>query len=403
VGRYKRSASCCKNRRLSAGRLALAVATGALCLAISIDASGPASRQPTKTMDVDAWRQAEPGYSFVFPRDHAAHPEYRIEWWYYTGNVQSSEGRRFGYQLTFFRAGVVPRPLSESRWAVRDLHIAHFAVSDIDREAFHSFERLNRSGIGWAGADTTDYRIWNEDWEARTTGRDHLLKTRQEDCSIDLKLSPAKPEVIHGENGISQKGAFEGNASCYYSITRLRTSGTITVNGEAFEVSGLSWMDHEFGTSFLEPGQIGWDWFSVQLEDGRDLMLFEGRRIDGSIDPHSSGTLIDRDGQVAHISYGEFLLASQNHWRSPRSGADYPTSWTIELPKFGLRLRCDAALEDQEFVAAESTGVTYWEGSIVVEGTAATEANVSPPRAVRGRGYLEMTGYAGQSMGAIMQ
>lgn len=187
-----------------------------------------------------------------------------------------------------------------------------------------------------------------------------------------------------------------GNASHYYSVTRLESSGQITVEGETFDVAGLSWMDHEFGTSFLDDQQVGWDWFSIQLEDGRDLMLFQIRRQDGSIDPHSSGTLIEAGGQAIHLNYGDFSLAPSQMWRSPESGARYPIAWNIDLPRYALRLIVTAADEDQELRTSESTGVTYWEGSVAIDG-AAGEAKV------RGRGYLEMTGYAGESMGAMLR
>ncbi|HKP85705.1 MAG TPA: lipocalin-like domain-containing protein [Blastocatellia bacterium] len=347
-------------------------------------------------MPSDKWREAEAGYHYVFPRDHGSHEDYGVEWWYYTGNVETKEGRRFGYQLTFFRVGVVREPQSASRWAVRNLYMAHFAVSDISQKKFRSFERINRAGIGWAGAESSSYRVWNEDWEAHLDGKDHLLAAGEDDCQIELRLAPAKPETVHGENGISQKGPSVGNASHYYSLTRLQTSGRIVAGGEEFEVSGLSWMDHEFGTSFLEEEEVGWDWFSIQLDDGRDLMMFQIRRRDGSIDPRSSGTLIDEDGRATRIAFGDFALSSGEVWRSNESGAAYPTVWTIEMPRFGLRLNVTAAFEDQELRTTDSTGVTYWEGSVKVEGEAGDE-NVS------GRGYLEMTGYAGQNMGAMMR
>lgn len=354
-------------------------------------------QQPdAEAVDKEGWSEARPGYEFSFPRDHAAHAPFRIEWWYYTGNLETAEGRRFGFQLTFFRTGVTVAPANPSRWAVRDLYMAHFAVSDIERQSFHSFERLNRAGVGWAGAETTAYRVWNEDWEARLDGSDHLLSATDGDFKLDLRLAPLKPEITHGLTGVSQKGATVGNASHYYSITRFQTSGRLVVRGQPFDVRGLSWMDHEFGTSFLEQGQTGWDWFSVQLDDGRELMLFQLRRQDGSIDPSSSGTLIDKENRAFHIRPGEFTLTPSETWRSETSGAAYPVAWTIDLPRFALRLSVRAAFPNQELHTPESTGVTYWEGSIIVDGTAEGSR-------VGGRGYLEMTGYSGQNMGALFR
>jgi predicted secreted hydrolase len=365
----------------------------------------PGAQMPGNQMRADKWREAEPGHRFSFPGDHGSHEDYGLEWWYYTGNLETKDGRRFGYQLTFFRVGVVREPRNPSRWAVRNLYMAHFAVSDISQKKFRSFERINRAGIGWAGADTANYRVWNEDWEVRLDnksnkdnkdGADHLLSASEDDYQIDLRLAPAKPEAVHGENGISQKGPSAGNASHYYSLTRLRASGRITVGGESFEVSGLSWMDHEFGTSFLEEEEIGWDWFSIQLDDGRDLMIFQIRRRDGSIDPRSSGSLIDADGRVSRIDFGDFALHSSDAWHSDESGANYPTSWTADLPRAGLRLSVKAAFQDQELRATDSAGVSYWEGSVEVTGQSGGEK-------IQGRGYLEMTGYAGQNMGSIMR
>ncbi|MGH9761126.1 MAG: lipocalin-like domain-containing protein, partial [Blastocatellia bacterium] len=342
------------------------------------------------------WDVAEPGYRFSFPRDHCSHDGYRIEWWYYTGNLTSTDGRRFGYQLTFFRTGVVRHPLNPSRWAIRDLYMAHFAISDISNDSFSSFQRLNRAGVGWAGADQSSYHVWNEDWQVRLDGSDHILNARDGDYSIDFKLSPEKPEVEQGEGGISKKGAAPGNASHYYSITRLRTSGELEVAGQKFQVNGSSWMDHEFGSSFLEPGQVGWDWFSIQLDDGRDIMLVELRRSDGSIDPYSNGTIVDAAGKAHYLKFGDFSLVPGKTWRSSNSGAKYPVGWTVDIPAERIHLDVEAAIQDQELRTASTTEVTYWEGSVNIAGETAGKP-------VHGGGYLEMTGYANTAgLGVLM-
>ncbi len=364
----------------------------------SAQAFQPAEVAQQGLLNPMGWREATPGYQYTFPRDHGSHPDYRTEWWYYTGNVQTREGRTFGYQLTFFRTGITPQPLLESRWAVRDLYMAHWAISDLEEEQFLFFDRLNRAGVGWAGAATDRYRVWNEDWEARLEDSMHRLQAREGDYALDLRLAPVKAAVIHGDNGISRKGAAAINASHYYSLTRLQATGTITVAGKVFEVAGLSWMDHEFGTSFLVAEQIGWDWFSIQLDDGRELMVFRIRRADGSIDEHSSGTLIEIDGRAIHLPLGELRLAPGDEWQSPTSGARYPVVWQIEAPRYDLHLQVRAAFAAQELETNESTGVTYWEGSIRVEGI----TNESGKRSTSGRGYLEMTGYSGQNMGKIL-
>ncbi|MBK6313001.1 MAG: carotenoid 1,2-hydratase [Blastocatellia bacterium] len=346
----------------------------------------------------DGWRQAAPGRAFVFPADHASHPDYKVEWWYYTGNVVDADGRRYGYQLTFFRIGVDPKPENPSRWAVRDLFMTHLAVTDVDGRVFRFAERVNRAGVGWAGAATDVYRVWNEDWEGRldpSTGR-HVLRAAEGGLGVELELEPGKAPVRHGRDGYSQKGADAGNASHYYSMTRMPTRGTLTIEGRTVAVEGLSWMDHEFGTSFLESGQRGWDWFSIQFDDRTELMIFQLRREDGSLDPRSSGTWIGASGEASSIAAETFSLVPGEMWRSEVSGAEYPTRWTMEVPERRLSLTVRAAFEGQELVTDRSTGVTYWEGAVIVEGT--RDGN-----RVAGRGYLEMTGYSGQAMGRLLQ
>ncbi|MGE0827019.1 MAG: lipocalin-like domain-containing protein [Candidatus Binatia bacterium] len=404
--RAQRSNLCLKMRLLRRlGLLAVTFCTASSFLAGMTPRFFVGKNSPFRAVEISSayagedtlptsWRNAQAGYQFSFPQDHAAHPEYRIEWWYYTGNVETRNGRRFGYQLTFFRTGMIPTPTTPSRWAVRDLYMAHFAISDIDGQRFHTFERLNRAGINWAGADTATYHVWNDSWEVRLQGDTHILTAQNQGFRLDLRLTPEKPPVIHGEHGISQKGAVAGNASHYYSYTRLRTTGTLVVDNQPFEVTGTSWMDHEFGSTFLEQEQVGWDWFSLQLEDGRELMLFQIRRGGGAMDPYSSGTLIDADGHPTHLQAETFTLTPKQWWRSQASGARYPINWEISLPQQDMTLQVSANLQNQELQTGESTRVTYWEGSVSVTGNTKTGA-------VNGRGYLEMTGYTGPGMGAI--
>jgi predicted secreted hydrolase len=328
--------------------------------------------------------------------DHASHPEYKLEWWYYTGNLTARDGRRFGYQLTFFRLGVEKEPVNPSRWAVRDLYPAHLALTEIDGGKFHSADKLSRAGVGLAGADAQVYHVWNEDWEVRQdpAGR-HILRAAAKEFGLELQLEGGKAPVLHGTQGVSQKGAQPGNASHYYSLTQMPTRGALIVNGARLEVEGLSWMDHEFGTSYLEAGQLGWDWFSLQLADGSELMLYRFRRVDGSRDPLSSGTVVAANGHSTSLKSDEFELTPLKTWRST-SGARYPIEWRVQIPARGVDLTVRAALENQEMRTEGSTGVSYWEGAVVASGTA-------QGRAVQGRGYLEMTGYAGVAMGAVMQ
>lgn len=341
-----------------------------------------------------AWKKVLEPRPFVFPDDHAAHEDYRVEWWYYTGNLQTGDGRRFGFELTFFRAGVDKNPTNPSRWAVRDLYIAHFAISDIRDRRFHFSERSRRAGVGWAGASTKRYHVWNEDWEVRLDGEDHLLKAQEVDCAIQLRLSPRKPPVLQGDRGLSQKGPSEGNASHYYSLTRLETSGSLTVDGETMSVTGLSWMDHEFSSSFLEQGQQGWDWMAIQLDNNQELMIYQIRRNDGTPDVHSSGTLIDEQGRTEPLRNDQFQLVPEDGWRSPNSGARYPVLWTLRLAEKQTLLRVQAAFPEQEMNTLATIGTPYWEGSVIVTGTWEGEQ-------VRGRGYLEMTGYRGRGLGGV--
>jgi predicted secreted hydrolase len=341
------------------------------------------------------WREAAPGYAYAFPRDHASHPDYKIEWWYYTGNVAAKDGRRFGYQVTFFRVGINAAPTNPSKWALRDLFMTHLAVSDPSGKRYRYAERLSRGGPGLAGADTDRYHVWNDDWTASLDEHNrHVLHASDKGTGLDLVLDEGKAPVIQGIGGISQKGAQAGNASHYYSLTRMPTRGTLTIDGERVEVSGESWMDHEFGTSFLEPGQLGWDWLSIQLNDGRELMLYQLRRGDGSRDPHSSGTLIGADGRTTHLAVGDFSLAPAGPTFKSQNGAVYPTAWTITVPSQKLDLRVTTPLDNQELSLEGSTGVAYWEGLIDIAGTGSGKP-------LNGRGYLEMTGYHG-SMGRVL-
>jgi len=352
---------------------------------------------PSASAQSDGWRKAVAGYQFQFPRDHANHPDYKLEWWYYTGNVSASDGRAFGYQLTFFRVGVQQAPINPSRWAVRDLFLTHFAVTDIAGGRFHFAELLNRAGIGWAGAEIDRYRVWNESWEASldADGR-HRLQASAPGMAVTLRLDPGKAPIDEGINGLSEKGHTEGNASHYYSLTRMPTVGTLTLNGNVIQVRGLSWMDHEFGTSFLEERQQGWNWLALQLDDETEVMLYEFRRSDGTRDSHSSGSVIDRTGRRIPLRMADFSMEAGQGWTSARSGATYPIDWRLRVPDQRLDLRVRAAIPQQEFVTARSAGLTYWEGAVLVEGS-------RNGRPVAGRGYLEMTGYAGTGMSTVLR
>jgi predicted secreted hydrolase len=329
------------------------------------------------------YKVALPGYRYQFPRDHFNHPDYRTEWWYYTGNVRAADGHRYGFELVFFRQGQgQERKPSEnpSAWRVDDLYLAHLALTDIDGGRFRYFKRLNRAGPGIAGVSFDESRIWNGNWQVRwdKASDAQQLTALAEGLNISLHLTPLKPPVINGENGVSQKSAGAGKASYYVSFPRLKVDGQL--NGLA--VTGSAWMDHEWFTQQLGTLQQGWDWFSVQLASGADLMIFDLRRADGAIDPYSSGTFIDKDGRSKHLKRADFELHPLEYWKSEKTGAKYPIKWRIDVPSMGIALECTAAVHGQELVSEDDAGLTYWEGAVTYSGS-------SP-----GIGYLEMTGYS---------
>ncbi|HVF11053.1 MAG TPA: lipocalin-like domain-containing protein [Abditibacteriaceae bacterium] len=360
------------------------------------------------------FQPALPGYRYQFPRDHAAHPAHQTEWWYYTGHLQSAAGRRFGYELTFFRHALLPQLKNRpSKWAIRDLILAHFAITDETGRRFYYTDRASRTALGLAGADTINVdttklaklpsaklpsaklpRIWLGRWTLRFAGRGgevQMLRaegsSNSTEFAIELTQRALKPPVIHGQNGISQKAAGRGHASHYYSFTRLATTGTLRLGSTRHAVSGQSWFDHEFGSGQLGKGQTGWDWFSIQLADGRELMLYQLRLDNGGIDPFSSGTLVERDGRTRHLGRSEFRIEPLASWRSPHSKALYPARWRVTLPRENVQLEIIPTLADQELNTKRSTQISYWEGSVGVTGT-------QRGRVLRGVGYVELTGYA---------
>ena len=332
--------------------------------------------------DVDPYQRATPGYRYSFPRDHFEHPAFRTEWWYYTGNLRDSAGKRYGFELVFFRQGRRRGPAANpSAWRVDDLYLAHVAVTDIGGKRFYYHERLNRAGPGVAGASLARRRVWNGNWSAQWQAERQTLEATADEFRFRLDLRSAKAPVIHGLNGISRKGEAAGEASYYVSLTRLNVSGELWLNGAKHDVTGTSWMDHEWFTNQLAKDQVGWDWFSVQLDNQTELMLFQLRRRDGSIDPYSAGTYIDAQGHTRHLARDEFTLTPLAYWKSARTGASYPVRWQIRVPSLGLSLDAAAAMDAQELATGDQTGPAYWEGSVTYTGSAT------------GAGYLEMTGY----------
>ena len=334
------------------------------------------------------YRDALPGYRYKFPRDHFNHADFRTEWWYYTGNVKSADGRRFGFELTFFRQGVDrDSNKAASTWTVRDLYFAHLALSDLDDGKFLHSQRINRAGPGIAGVSEADGRIWNGNWQVAWLGDEQILQAIDERFALHFTLRSAKPPVIHGANGVSQKAEGAGHASHYISLTHLKIEGEIELGGRRFQVLGTAWMDHEFFTHQLETDQVGWDWTSIQLQDSTELMLFRIRRKDGSIDSYSAGTFVDARGDTTHLRSDEFKLEPAGaSWASPSTGAIYPIRWKISIQKLGIVLESSTSLPSQELSSSAGFLPAYWEGAVVFAGTKGR----SP---IGGVGYLEMTGY----------
>ena len=351
----------------------------------SLEASGQGSGK---------YKAALPPYTFDFPRDHASHPDFRTEWWYYTGHLKSTD-HSFGFELTFFQVGINPvRSMGGSAWRLHTLFFAHFAVTDETGKSFYHTETIGRPTLNMAGADEDHLRVWIGKWSTELLADEmtHQLKAESSEASLSLKLVPTKPPVIHGHDGVSQKAEGKGRASHYYSLTRMTTAGTLTIGGENYNVQGLSWMDHEFGTNQLTPKQVGWDWFSIQLENGRELMLYVLRRSDGSIEPTSSGTIVDDDGSWRHLVLSMYNINSHETWTSPHNGAVYPAGWEISVPSEQLILEVLPTLPDQELVSQSILGITYWEGSVLVTGT-------DGQHPISGQGYVELTGYIGNIPG----
>jgi predicted secreted hydrolase len=333
------------------------------------------------------YRDAVPGYRYEFPRDNFNHPDFQTEWWYYTGNLKDPSGHEFGFELTFFREALTREAQKASDWSAPDVYMAHLALSDISGGKFYHRERLNRAGPGIAGVNAETGRIWNGNWQIRWIGNTQDLQAVSDQFTFRLALESQKPPVIHGIGGVSQKSAGPGHASHYISLTRLAVTGDIELRGKKFTVNGTAWMDHEFFTHQLNADQVGWDWFSLQLDNNTELMLFRLRLKDGPVDPFSSGTYIDATGKTTHLTQKDFgLQPSGNTWKSDSDQAVYPIHWQISVPSLRINLDVTTPLKQQELAEKTPLSPSYWEGAIRITGT----REAAP---ITGAGYLEMTGY----------
>lgn len=330
----------------------------------------------------DGFQQALPGYKFSFPRDHATHNNYKTEWWYYSGHLAADDGRRFGYELTFFR-----RALDDDEASIKldsnNVYVAHFAISDLSGKHFSYREKIDPSGAKGAGAKADSFKVWNGDWSVELIGNQHHLKAKYLAYSLDLLLTPLKEPVIHGANGISRKAGCTGCASHYYSLSRMKAEGTLMIGTQTCAVDGLSWMDHEFGTRMLGQRVVGWDWYAVQFDEGTELMLYVLRNLDGTIDAHSAGTFVGKKGSTRFLTAKDFSVKKLGDWKSPASGVTYPSGWLITIPIAKVELTLKPVLLDQELITNLDT---YWEGASTVEGRFGLAT-------VRGKAFVELAGY----------
>ncbi len=348
------------------------------------------------SLGAQEWNRAEPGWKFEWPRDHAAHPDFKTEWWYFTGNLRAADGRRFGYQVTFFRQGIRgpgAREVARSRFVVNDLKFGHFTITDVKAGEFHFSQQLMRGAFGEAGFGDLQKKerlAWLGDWSLALED-DGAMQLRASDGAraLELHLESTKPWTLHGDAGLSTKADVPGHASQYYSGTRMRSRGTLQMAGQQIPVEGESWFDHEWATNQLAPGQSGWDWFSVQLDDGTELMIYRLRKKDGSVDGASSGSFIAKDSSVRHLRLDELRMTPVKFWQSTKTRAKYPIGWRVEVPTLAIDLEITTPVESQELAL---TPVAYWEGMIDVRGK-------REGRALNGHGYLELTGYAGDVVG----
>jgi len=342
------------------------------------------------------WMRADAPKTWRFPRDNGAHEAYKTEWWYFTGILNDDRGGQYGFEITFFREGARLEPEDPgSPWSLRDIYFAHFAITDVSGRRFIVDERASRKGPGLAGASVDRLGVWLLDWRAHEEGGRLFLEARGNTAQLNLELDAMKSPVLHGDRGLSRKGSLPGQASYYVSFTDLHASGLLRIPrlAQPVLVRGVSWFDHEFGSAQLARDQSGWDWFGLHLSDGRDLMLYLLRRTDGSVEPESSGTIVDRSGRARHVALTQVTVDVLDHWRSQRSGGVYPSRWRVRIPAEGLDLTLSPLLADQELSTPGSTGVTYWEGAVEGRGTSGNMKATC-------LGYAEMTGYAGK-LGAL--
>ena len=373
----------------------------AMLLLLSLGCSSALTQSTVSELDILRGRADSASFAralaprdFRFPADHGPHPQFRHEWWYFTGNLDSASGQRFGFELTFFRLGLVPQPAPHARpeganspagvasqWRAGELYVAHMAVTDVARGRFRFAQRYSRAALGLAGAEADPLHVWVDDWAVGAVAGGWELRAGGAEYALQLQVQPLSAPVLNGDHGLSVKSGEPGAASYYYSIPRLAVQGRIQRGGESIQVHGLAWLDREWGSGALGPREVGWDWFALQLHDGSSLMFYALRNQDGSRDPHSAGTWVDASGQAHPLANDDVSIEVTDRWLSPR-GARYPAGWRLRVPPLGIDATLRPVLADQEL----ATRPRYWEGAVDVRGTEAQ-------RPLAGRGYVELVGY----------
>lgn len=344
------------------------------------------------SMDTTGYARAVEAREWNFPADFGAHPDFQTEWWYYTGNLADETGRRFGYQFTVFRRAITPETYNtDSEWRSGQVYMVHFTVSDIEGQQFYHQQRFSREGAGLAGAQNEpNYRVWVEDWQIVGKNDDDTLTQITADggdFAVDFALEQLKTPALQGDNGLSAKGGDEGNASYYYSLSRLLTTGTLRLGEQTFNITGTTWKDHEFSTSALGTDALGWDWFGLQFDDNRELMIGQIRLTDGGREPAFGGLFVNEDGSTQYLKAEDFTIEATGEWTSPHTSANYPAGWTVTLNSVEaepITFTVTPMLADQEL---HGGSIAYWEGAVQLSGD------------VSGYGYAELTGYVDSMIG----
>jgi predicted secreted hydrolase len=327
------------------------------------------------------YRDVVPGDYVKLPEDLFYRKDYRVQWWYFTGHLKDGYGREFGYEVTFFVAGVQKRGYRSS-FGTNNIYISHFAISDIEGKRYLYTDDADNGAFGFAGAEEDRLKVW--------VGKDFLegnpsvmrIRAGNKDASADLRLVPKKKVVLNGVNGYLRKSMESPLiSSLYFSYTRMETEGDLKINGSEYRVKGESWFDREISSRGPGEDYAGWDWFSLQLDDNREIMIYMIRKKDGSIDNFSSGTFVNPDGSYRQISKKEFDIEILKHYKSKKTGARYPSQWKIKVPAENIDVTVTPMLQDQEFLGTYSTWNYYWEGACRIEGSR------------QGKAYVEMTGY----------